>query len=608
MLTHHSSKDNWQKKDEKEIYYYCVESGTLTKRRIKEAYAEGDLYKDPHNPQDIGQDIEIERELSKIEYSASITAKFIHRAIEDRDMMSNRGEGSTTGPAHLYIKRKHLELLRKFLFIMYFHQPSLSKSYFDLDHPSNSISRRWIKAYQTRYGLLEGPKHIWLHVLRYYLITPHDEIHEAGRRVDEEMYSNTPTTGTTPEDDMEWEERYSTTEIDPELDDWKCFAYYLRMQTFLGIWEAAQGEEFVMSSNSFGVFEGGTISSGLLHRFFVVSPRIALVLYHPGLKEQENANSVVDYTDHWELASEDSRSSLLGTAPHKGGNVQYVSDQPPPSHSLFFGNPEVFAPSPADDFKFEICPLSRKDTHTVNGIILANILDNGAVTFGSRDAALRTLTDFNLNPEFIPADKQKVQSLVRQLSPRGSVQTVRERYFASRTPSECYDWATNLKIYRLLQQGTDADSIRFREWEELYRPLWPVDETQHAPLRPAQLVSTMDDSLAWDTFTAISTLLASLGPDLREEPIFEEQLIISLLRYLVNRNRFLLELIEDDVFGPREERGEHSIIEYIDVHLSLSSSHETMANVRLGAVRDRERSCESGTKGRGTLIRMPNRT
>lgn len=564
-----SSKDGWQKKDDMEVYYYCVKSGTLTNRRIKEVYAEGDLYKDPSNSLDVGKAIEIEREQSKLEYSASITVKFIHRAIEDRDIMNNGGEGSTARPAHLNIKRKHLDLLKKFLFIMTFHQPSASTACFDPDKPYNFNARRWIKAYQARYNLLDGPKHIWLHILRYYLVTPHHEIHETGRIVNENFFLDSIQNGTLPDDDSERGEPSPSAEIDPDLDDWKCLKYYLHTWMFLAIWEAARGEQFVMSSEPFGVFEGGTISSGRLHKFFVVSPRMILVFYHPGLTDQENANNVVNSTNPWKLALVDSRTSILATAPHKEAEVKYISDQPPPSQSLFSGHPGVFAPSPADDFKFEICPLSPKDTHTVNGIILQNLSENSAVTFGSRDAALRTLTQFNLNPAFNPANKQGVQSLIRHLSPVGSVQTVRERYFASLTPSNVRGWATNLELYRLLQEGTDADCICFRRWKELYRPLWLEDKPPHSPYRPAKLVSTMDDILAQNTFIAISELMESFGPDLREEPIFGDQMIIAFLDDLVKYNRDQLEVIEEVVFGLKAGCGRHGIMEYIDVHLSL---------------------------------------
>lgn len=584
-----------------EVYYYCLESSTLTKRRIKEVYAEGDLFKDPSNPLDVGQAIEIERELSKIESSASITVKFIHQAIENREMMNNGDEGSTTRPANLYIKRKHLELLHKFMFIMHYHQPSVSTTYFDLDNPSNSMNFQWIKAYQTRYDLLKGPKHIWLHLLRHYLITPHLELYESGRRIYEKIYNESPPTGTLPDGDRS----YSTTKIDPKLDDWKCFGYYLRTQRFLAIWEAAREEEFVMSSNSFGVYEGETILSGELHRFFVVSPRIVLVLYHPGLTAQEYANGS---TDLWKLAPEDTDTSLLVTAPRKRADVKYVSDQPPPSHSLFSANPEVFAASPGDDFTFEICPLSPEDTHTVNGIILERLLETGAVTFGSRDAALRTLTQYNMNPEFDADHKHKVQSLIQHLSPLGSVQTIRQRYFASRVPSKGLVWANDLELYRLLQEGTDADCIRFRKWEEYYRSLWLADETPHVPYRPARLVSTMDDILARDTFIALSQLMTTFGIDPREERIFDEQLLIGLLGYLVKHNRCLVELIEEDLLGPTEGRGGRGIMEYIDVGHSLSGSLGTTANVHPGSVRDRERGYRPNSNSRhqpGNAARAP---
>lgn len=57
-----------------------------------------------------------------------------------------------------------------------------------------------------------------------------------------------------------------------------------------------------------------------------------------------------------------------------------------------------------------------------------------------------------------------------------------------------------------------------------------MNESEHAPLRPTQLVSTMVNLLVWDTFSAISKLLARIGHNLREEQMLEEQVIVALLR------------------------------------------------------------------------------
>ena len=44
------------------------------------------------------------------------------------------------------------------------------------------------------------------------------------------------------------------------------------------IWQAAVGEEFVLTDKSFGLWEGHMNGNRGIHRLFVVSPRIVIVL------------------------------------------------------------------------------------------------------------------------------------------------------------------------------------------------------------------------------------------------------------------------------------------------------------------------------------------
>lgn len=462
-----------------------------------------------------------------------------------------------------------MESLHKFLFIMYFHQLSIRDTFFQSD--PGDRTHRWIEAYRARYNLLGEPKHVWLHVLKYFLITPHLEIIELGRKAEEEMIDNSAPNSTMPDSDREWVERWLTMEIDPELDDWKCLGYYNEMQMSLLIWEAAPGEEFVISSNSFGLYEGQTEADEPLHKFFVISPRLVLVLCHAGLIENDNSSEFANIMDTCQLDPDYLSDSMLLSAPHKGATVKYANTKSPPCGStIHYGNHGGLSPSFRDNFQFEICPLSPKETHTVNGIILGSLQDDGALTFCSRDAVLRTLTEFNRNPEFSAANKGNVVSLTQLLSPTRALQTARALYLAPENPPEGSLWARSFELYQLLKEGTDSDSIRFRQWEEFYLPLWPMGPTPAVPYRPARLVNNMDDSLAGNAFEFSEDLVLRMGPDLRDEGIFGEQLMISFLDHLVRHDRFKLETLEQDLLGPIAGRGERRIMEYTDVRFSLS--------------------------------------
>lgn len=556
-----------------EVYYYCVETGTLTERLIKDVYAGVDLYKDPSNPRDVGGYIEIEESLSGLESDASRTVQMIIRQVEDRDRERGGGGASTLRPASVKMKRRFLERLRKFLFVMYYHQLSIGYTYFQLDHPGNVNSRRWIEAYRKRNKLLDSPQHVWLHVLRYYLNTSHNTILENGSKAEQNRFlASAPdlSSMSRPECIEEWQDRYSAMEVDPEIDDWKCLAYCTQMEMFLAIWEAAPGEEFVMSDNSFGLYEGLTDSAGPLHKFFVVSPKIVLVLCHPGLKVHDTSSGFVNFANPWALQSEDLGTSMLLTAPHKGAKIKYANTASVPDDTtILFGNPGALNPSPEDDFDFEISTLSRTDTHTVNAIILGNLPAKGKLTFGSRDAALRTLTKFHANPDFDIRTKLKLVPLVQLLSPVGSPQTVRTRYIASRGPPPGSLWATNLEIYRLLQNGADADCARFQQWLRCYHRVWPVDRVPTARARrPARLVSTIDDRLTRAAFGVCEILMLKLGPDFRDEMIFGEQLLIAFLEHLLQQHRGMFGTLEQLLLARVEPPCVRGIMEYTDVCLS----------------------------------------
>ncbi|CAG8682389.1 9855_t:CDS:2, partial [Dentiscutata heterogama] len=71
--------------------------------------------------------------------------------------------------------------------------------------------------------------------------------------------------------------------------------YRLRMiDCFLAIWQAGDNDEFIMTSNAFRIFEGINIDrpiqmGGLIHKafhyFYVISPKLALVLCDSGFRE-----------------------------------------------------------------------------------------------------------------------------------------------------------------------------------------------------------------------------------------------------------------------------------------------------------------------------------
>ncbi len=83
-----------------------------------------------------------------------------------------------------------------------------------------------------------------------------------------------------------WVERYKsvhlqmlTDTVDPNMEHYPALAYQGQVDmSFLCIWEAHDRSEFILSNSSFGLWEGVAPSGDHIHRVFVVSPRIAVVL------------------------------------------------------------------------------------------------------------------------------------------------------------------------------------------------------------------------------------------------------------------------------------------------------------------------------------------
>src|ERR1044072_3184479 len=76
--------------------------------------------------------------------------------------------------------------------------------------------------------------------------------------------------------------------------------YQLRtVDCFLAIWQAGEDDEFIITSNGFGIFEGINGDMGILgkfqfayHWFYVISPKLALFLCHASFREEIGADTM----------------------------------------------------------------------------------------------------------------------------------------------------------------------------------------------------------------------------------------------------------------------------------------------------------------------------
>ncbi|KAJ8596827.1 hypothetical protein M405DRAFT_856220, partial [Rhizopogon salebrosus TDB-379] len=158
---------------------------------------------------------------------------------------------------------------------------------------------------------------------------------------------------------------------------------------FLSIWEAAEGEEFILTHNGFGLWEGLADGFHGLHRIFVVSPRIAIVLRITLLRPE--------LKDHIKLVP--LRSSLLDVNPIP---ATYASGEDSLRlHNLSatsFNRYRISQQASNDSFVFKITKLSRLQTLDLNSVTLVNVEKTGSLTFLSRENMLRTAQAFLRSP------------------------------------------------------------------------------------------------------------------------------------------------------------------------------------------------------------------
>lgn len=281
------------------------------------------------------------------------------------------------------------------MYIMYYRKPSLAKTYWEKDDPENAPLNAWIARFCEQENIKPQALPIWLHTLQYFLDTPHPNIIEHGREAGGEHLHQ----------QLKSPHRIFK-EIDPGLKHYQAVEYALEAdRSFMAIWAAAPGEEFILSDNSFGVFEGKDSFGGPIHSFYIISPEIAFVLCSVGLKP--------GFNDNPELI-ELCRSSTLWDATHNTPKVTHA--EPPPKFESSKGKSEFMAQENHwvnDLMEFEISTLSVKHTHDVNAIILGNAKGNGNITFRSEEAMLRTLDSFGENDSF--NNHSKYAPLVRML-------------------------------------------------------------------------------------------------------------------------------------------------------------------------------------------------
>jgi hypothetical protein len=385
------------------VLVYSIKTGLLETHPIATVYGVTNLYKDIRNVDDV---YEVEKKLSILENHAARAVATILAA---------------TGMSSCKLVRKNLIYLRKFLFIMHYRNSRLSDEYFK--ERFDEIHRpglEWLRAYKKKHGL-ESDTEMWLHTLRYYLDTPHKMLMQHGRAIE-----------------LKYREKLMEmikTRIDPDDEHFNALAYYgLADGHFLCIWEAADGEEFVVGDSSFGIWEGSAAGHSGLHRLYVLSPRIIIVLSMQYLRPELFSTVLPDIF-----------LSALMDIKHVSPLPTYPSGAPKNEEEL-----AAIVAREEDAFEFKIVKLSVPQSHEINAIMLRHLPDAGSsVTFVSKTSMLRTLRSYCQLSNFRNINMLVYLPLLRIISEDGTEETdvgFMKAKTESQRPADFMLWVTVTKV------------------------------------------------------------------------------------------------------------------------------------------------------------------
>lgn len=323
---------------------------TTTLNGISRAYGVENIYRD------ITADdcMEFEKLLAKLEGSS---AKFVRRIWLGEDLLLTRAE---------------LVELKKFLGIMTYRGKNRRSQYFDNNF--DMMTRLSILKHMQNNNI-SRIQDVWFDNLKWFIKTPIDDIVEESLRAQENA----------PEDPFAIIAGYTGRIHIIELLDFGDM-----ITNYVCIWQAEEGSEFILSEGCFGSFEGHMGVN--FHRFFVVSPKYAIVL--------------VNRIYMWgQMEMLPLRKSWFGDF-HANPEVVYTKGPPPV-------NITEADFTPTDVFKYQRIVVPKQKVYLVNSIQLDARREY--LTYKSSASMYKSLRYYDKNKDKLFDNKYDYSILRRQL-------------------------------------------------------------------------------------------------------------------------------------------------------------------------------------------------
>ncbi|KAK0448906.1 uncharacterized protein EV420DRAFT_1711095 [Desarmillaria tabescens] len=329
-----------------EVLFYDIAARTIQTRPIATVYGVMNLYRNVRFPFNLHH---LEEKLSRLESNAADVILQMHEAVD---------KGSS-----FPITRQKLGDLHQFLFLMHYRTVALSSSYTNSDHPENTLVTEQLKRFGESLALSTNSE-IWLHFLHYFL--------DAQIAYDGTSFINEPDLANYTERDI------LPSNVDISRTPMKIYQRHASM-FYLAACQPADGKEFILTDNGFGLWEGLSEQSHI-HRIFVVGPRLAIILRNNSVDAQAipRLNStLVDIP----LPRPTCQYSITGSdfPPRQDGDITSADQY------------RMSEQAQLDEFTFQITKLTSQQTFDVNSVFLLNGHDDGSVTFASKEFMMRTL-------------------------------------------------------------------------------------------------------------------------------------------------------------------------------------------------------------------------
>ncbi|CAG8471144.1 3288_t:CDS:2 [Funneliformis mosseae] len=178
--------------------------------------------------------------------------------------------------------------------------------------------------------------------------------------------------------------------------------------------EAGENDEFIITSNGFGIFEGvnGMVFGKFpfqyaYHSFYVISPKLVLVLCPSGFRKEVGTDHLYNHFGH---------RSIFDNVPHPSATPKYVGtgNKPYNEHNrpkyngsdLFELRAHLFKMNlnsmgiemqPNDTFTFPFVKINSVTVHLINSVLLNEVNSDLVLTFLSCSYLYKTIVKYHKN-------------------------------------------------------------------------------------------------------------------------------------------------------------------------------------------------------------------